>query len=135
MAALTGDLGWGLLVVGDSGAGFRDLPERWPGEGRERPPVVAGEDAFVVSVRHPADGGIEVRFWAGEEDWGRRGACELAVVAMRVPSGVVVLGDVLRETVVRADVGAGRYRVQINADNAVYPAVIDVVAVREPERP
>jgi hypothetical protein len=46
------------------------------------------------------------------------------------PSGVITISDVLQATATKAVIEPGRYRLQINADNPIEPALIDFVLAR-----
>jgi hypothetical protein len=130
-ASLSENLGYGLLVLCDSRADFQDLPEEAPGTRNGRP-FISSEDATVVSVQHGSDGDVQARLWTAEDDWGRHGACELGVTSISLPSGVVVICDVLQDTAVRLAVEPGTYRLQINADEPMNAAIIDFVMVAFP---
>ena len=129
-ASLSENLGWGLLVICDSGADLENLPDETPGSGHGRPYFVSSEDAILVSVQHGSDGDVDARLWTAQEDWGRHGAVELGVTSISLPSGVVVMCDVLQEKTTEAVLDPGEYRLQINADEAVNAAVIDFVLVK-----
>lgn len=128
-SSLSENLGYGLLVICDSRADFQDLTEGTPGTTNGRPFFISSEAATVVSAQHGSDGDVEARLWTADEDWGRRGACELGVTSISLPSGVVVICDVLQEKAVRVAVKPGTYRLQINADEPVNAAIIDFVMV------
>lgn len=94
-----------------------------------RPFFMSCEDATVVRVQHGSDGDVQARLWTAEEDWGRRGARELGVASISLPSGVVVISDVSQEKTVRVAVEPGTYRLQINADELFHAAIIDFVMI------
>ncbi|WP_253754129.1 hypothetical protein [Hamadaea flava] len=122
------NLGYGLLVICDSRANFQDLPDGAPGAGKGRS-FISSVDATVINVQHGSEGDVTARLWTAQEDWGRYGACELGVTSISLPSGVVVIGDVLQERVMRVALEPGTYRLQICADEPVNAATIDLVLV------
>ncbi|WP_285560253.1 hypothetical protein [Actinoplanes regularis] len=133
LASMRQDLGWGLVYVTDfSHDEDNGLPDAFPEDAEGKQPAFVGsETATVILVQHGSDGDVEVRLWAGADEWGKHGSIELGVTHISIPSGQIRVSDVLREKFFQVCVPSGRYRVQINGDARNNAAEIDLVIVKE----
>jgi hypothetical protein len=129
--SLTAELGWGLLVVSDSRADYRQLPgSTRNATGRE--PVLASGDAVGISVLHGQDGPVTTRVWVGADEPNRRGKCDLGGCVLRLDSGSLVIGDVVNEETSVISMEPGAYSLRIGADSTVQPTEIDLVFLALP---
>lgn len=122
LASVTHRFAWGLLVIADDGASSR-IPDSFPpGEA-----VIATDDTLIVKVRHEAEGNVEVSVWRGavERDHGDTEVVYEGPLA--VPSGVLAVHDVLKETVVRVPGADRTCSLSVHVDDPVEARVVDIV--------
>ncbi|NUT35216.1 MAG: hypothetical protein HOV79_19345 [Hamadaea sp.] len=133
-ARMAGNFGYGLLVIRDSKADFRDLPDFPRRNDANQPRFLSAEDATVVRIQHGSDGDVEVRLWIDDgEAWTRpHGVVGLGQTSLSLPSGRILLCDALQEKSVTATVTPGNYCLQIYADELANASAMDILLSTRP---
>lgn len=134
VGSLTAELGWGLLVVSDSAADYRQLPQATRDE-REQSAYLASDDAVVIYVMHGQDGPVTTRVWVGADETDQRGNVDLGGCVLRLDSGSLIVGDVVNDVTSVIAMKPGPYNVRIGADRMIHPTEVDLIFVHVQRQP
>jgi hypothetical protein len=120
---VSANFGWGLLVISDRNSKdeigeFASPTDRF----------LASSDAVVIRILHGQEGDVAVRVCSSRaERVGHGTPHHIAAVSIRVESGKLIIGNVLREAALTVDVPPGILEMDIYTNHLVDPDVVEIV--------
>ena len=122
LASFTYGVEFGLLYVRDAeGEGLPAAPDWDPSTS----PVLVAPEALLVAVRHYVDGPLHCELWdSGERS--ERLPHVLHTGALQVPSGVLLVGDVNEDIVLRTRPDGDTVGITVRADSRLHAAHVQI---------